>query len=317
MEEFDLSRAILRHAQELCRGIRHPRKRKAVVAEYIEHMEDATHAYMMRGMGDAEAFRAAAADLGDIGKTQILLALTHNGDGLPRWFKWVMGTLGAVAFGVAYATVENKTARAWMQVALIAIAVAGGIALVGALGLFLRAVFKRASAERRLRAAAEARGMTFVRHKNPYVSLLRPSATPEWTVESAHTRYIIRLWPTFYPRRVIRLQENGLYTCNKRSFFLMRFGFGSYSMPPSWYPAPGIELPRGIYRMPHIEYERFHSPDKENRHIILLNPIPLEVTLTGGGRVRLDPDISLGEAYGYARVCSAADLVRCLGLEKN
>ncbi len=57
MDDFDLPREIERYAQDIARTVRRVKARRAVTREYIEHLEDATYRYMIRGMTDAEALR--------------------------------------------------------------------------------------------------------------------------------------------------------------------------------------------------------------------------------------------------------------------
>ncbi len=98
MADFDLSREIDRYAARICQDIRSGRKRRAVKQEYVEHLEDASDRYMMKGMSEEQALRAACEDLGDLSEMQTLLAVAHNGDGLLRWFKWVMGVVAAFEY---------------------------------------------------------------------------------------------------------------------------------------------------------------------------------------------------------------------------
>ncbi len=188
---------------------------------------------------------------------------------------------------------------------------------VAELYLLIRACVKRISAERRIRQYAEAHEMTFTRQKSGVRTLLFRSHTPEWVVESPRRRYLVHLMPTLPTRRILYLHENGLYTYTRRSLFLMRFAFGAHGgYMPTWYPASDIERPRGIFCMPRIDYERFHAPDRENVHILLLSPIPFEVTYTGNGyHRRLNPKDALTEPYGYAHVCSASDFIRLLSFD--
>ncbi len=317
MADFDLPFEIDRHVRDITRSVRSAKARRAVAQEYTDHLEDATYRYMLQGMTDEEAFRAACEDLGDVAKLQTMLSVAHNGDGFPRWLKWLLGAAAVGAFAAAYRLVENRTARAWMELFLILLSVTVGVFLVAELCLLVRACAKRVSAEHRIRRYAEDHGLTFVRRKSGVLTLLFRSRTPEWVVESPRRRYLICLMPTFHLRRVLYLHENGLYTYTKRSLFLMRFAFGAHSgYKPSWYPAPDIELPRGIFCMPGIDYKRFHASDRENVHVLLLNPIPFEVTYTGNGHDRrLTPRDALPEPYGYAHVCSASDLIRLLSVD--
>ncbi len=320
MGDFDLSREIERYASRICQDIRRKRKREAVRREYIEHMEDATYAYMLQGMSDAEAFAAACEDLGSMAEMQTLLSLTHNGDGWPRWFKWFLGGVAAVGLVAAYVLVRHETVKAWLELLVVLAAITVGVCLLIEAYTWLRAIRKRLDARKRVKAYAKSNGLTFVEHASSFKSLFKRSVTPEWVVETERRRYIISLMPTVRRLRVLHLHENGLYNYTKKGGFLLTNvpwnRMAKLATPPvyanlfSRYVGATIELPRGLWRTPEISYTDFHSADKENAHILLLNPIPLDIDLCEGGRIRKISDGDrLPARYGDAQVFSVSGLI--------
>ncbi len=310
-EDFDLAAAIERHARGLCRDIRNPKKRKAVTAEFVEHMEDATYQYMLAGMSDAEAFAAAVSDLGDAEKVSTLLAVAHNGDGWPQWFRWMLGAVAMAALMTGHLLAERDAVRTASGFGLVILAACFLWRGLRRMRLFIRALIKRKSAKARIMRFAAENGMVFTRHKNPYLSLLFPGDTPEWVVDTADCRYIVSLFPTFEPHSKIHFHENGLYVTAKESGFLSRFAFGRM------HTMKDAEITLGIYQMRPIDYERYHAPDKESIHILLLNSAPWDIDLCRNGHVRLlHPNERMPTPYGGARACSASDFIRLLGIRK-
>ncbi len=319
MADFDLSREIDRYAARICQDIRSGKRRREVKQEYVEHLEDATYRYMMRGMSDADAFAAACDDLGDMTKMQTLLSVTHNGDGLPRWFKWLCGGVAVAGVVAAYALVQNEIVKAWLELFLVLAAIAVGVWLVLEAYTWLRAIRKRLDAKKRVKAYAKSNGLAFAEHASSFKSLFKRSATPEWVVETERRRYIISLMPTVRRLRVLHLHENGLYNYTKKGGFVLaavpgnRLARLSHPMPANLfgrYVGSDIELPRGLYRTPEISYADHHSADRENVHILLLSPIPLDIDLCEGGRIRKISDGDrLPALYGDAQVFSASGFI--------
>lgn len=309
MADFDLSREIDRYASRICQDIRSGKKRREVKREYVEHLEDATYQYMLRGMTDAEAFEAACDALGDMFKMQTLLAVAHNGDGLPRWFRWFLGFLSLCALAAGHLWAEQDAVRAASGFALTILLIGVFVRCLHESRLFVRALIKRKHAKMRIVHCAEENGLVFTEQKNPYLSLLVRSGTPEWVVDTPDCRYILSLFPTFRHRNRIHFYENGLYTVAKQSFFVSRFAFGRY------YTMQDAEFIRGIYHMPPIDFGRYHTPDKENIHVLLLNPIPFEIDFCRNGHVcKLHPNEAMSAPYGGARACSTSDLIRQLNI---
>ncbi len=317
MTDFDLGREIDRYATRIASDIRNRKKRLSVKEEYAEHLEDATDRYMKQGMTDAEAFAAACADLGSMAEMQTLLTVTHNGDGLPQWFSWFVGGMMLVGLGGAYCLAPWEPVRIWVGIAFGVAVIVGGVFLVREVALLIRAVTKRRSAKQRISRFAAERGMTVTQHKNPYVSLIKSTVTPEWVMESDRRRYIIHLFPTVHTRRILHLHESGLYTCPRRSMFFMRLSRGSVFFPMGLSDTPAVEQSRGMFRMPPVAYADFHRPDKENVHIFLLNPVPYDGDICEGGHIRkiFDGD-RLPERYGNAFVFTASGFLAHLNAEK-
>ncbi len=319
MADFDLSREIDRYAARICQDIRSGKRRREVKQEYVEHLEDATYRSMMRGMSDADAFQAACDALGDMSGMQTLLGVTHNGDGLPRWFKWLCGGVAVAGVVAAYALVQNEIVKAWLELFLVLTAIAVGVWLVLEAYTWLRAIRKRLDAKKRVKAYAKSNGLAFAEHASSFKSLFKRSATPEWVVETERRRYIISLMPTVRRLRVLHLHENGLYNYTKKGGFVLaavpgnRLARLSHPMPANLfgrYVGSDIELPRGLYRTPEISYADHHSADRENVHILLLSPIPLDIDLCEGGRIRKISDGDrLPALYGDAQVFSASGFI--------
>ncbi len=309
--EDSLAAAIERYARLLCRDIRNPRTRKAVTTEYIEHLEDTTAAYLRQGLPESDALHAALADLGDPERVQTLLVVTHNGDGLPQGFRWLMGLVGWCAAMAGHLLAEKDAVRTALGFVLAVGLTVLAWRCLHRLRLFVRALIKRKHAKMRLSRFAAENRMTFTEHKNPYLSLLFHSETPEWVVDTSDCRYILSLFPTFELHNKIHFHENGLYVTAKESGFLSRFAFGRM------HTMREAEITYGIFSMPSVDFERFHAQDRENIPILLLNPAPCEIDISRNGHVRrLHPDEAMPAPYGGARACSASDLIRQLGLKK-
>lgn len=319
MTENEMHKEIERMAARLCQDIKKKNRRNEVTKEYVNHLEDAVYHYMIRGMTDEEALRTACDELGDVSRTQAMLAVVHNRDEFPSWFKWVLGGFCIVALITAYAVVKHEIVKSWLKLIFQIGFGAFGLWLIWELFIWVQAVRKRLRACRKLAKYAKDNGLDLTQQIHPLITLFRPSRTPEFILDDDKRRYIISLFPTVHRKQVLHLHENGLYTYTKSFGFLLRVGAPAPNTRMTMFiPTEGlggmanmtymqqIDLPRGLYRLPSVTYEDYYRASVESIPILLLNPVPMDVDLCANGRVRklmdgdtLPPSIRVYSLSGF------------------
>ncbi len=303
-DDFNLKQEIDRYASHLANDITSRRRRVAVKQEYAEHLEDAVYAYTLQGLDETEAYHRACEDLGDASKVQTMLAVVHNKDRLPRRIKYPLFATLALLVATSYFFIPNESFRSW-YILILQLSIPVWIYY---LILFFRAFKIRRSAIQKLRAYSEENG-----HKiqifHPYRSLLRRTARPEVIYETADHRYIISLFATVRLKKTLHLSEHGFYNYSAKKGYGMLFvgrphlnpGYHDLFRPKNIGPrrlhhTHLYDVPYGMHAMPNVCYEDYHSPDKQNIHAIMLNPIPFDVDyLRDGHIVKVRDDALLGD----------------------
>lgn len=313
--DFNLREAIDRYASHLAHDIKSRRRREAVKQEYAEHLEDAIYAYTIEGMEEKEAYHRACEDLGDASKVQTMLAVVHNKDRLPRYVRYPLLTVLALFVATLYFFIPNESFRSWYILFLQLGVLVGSVLGVYYFALFVRAFRIRRTAVQKLSAYAEQNGHT-LHITHPYRSLIRCAANPEVIYETADKRYIISLFASIRKKKTLHLTDNGFYSYSSKvgyGLLIGSMGYFGVSMagmfrPKNVAPMPYmhsfvIDLPEGIHIMPNIRYEDHHSPDKQNVHVLMLNPIPLDVDYLQNGQLQKVRDDAL---LGDVRLWSAS-----------
>ena len=312
-DDFNLREAIDRYASHLAHDITSRRRRAAVKQEYADHLEDAIYAYTLQGMEEKEAYHRACEDLGDASKVQTMLAVVHNKDRLPRRIRYPLIALLSLLAATSYFWISNESFRAWYILFLeLSIPV-----WVYYFVLFCRAFKIRRAAIQKLKTHAKENG-----HKlhlfHPYRSLLRRTTRPEAIYETADKRYIISLFATVRLKKTLHLSEHGFYNYSAKKGYAMLFmgrphlGSGYHDMfrpkniaPRRLYHTDLYDVPYGMHAMPAVRYEDYHTPDKQNINVLMLNPIPFDVDYLRDGhieKVRDDAflgDVRLWSASGF------------------
>lgn len=324
-DDFNLREAIDRYASHLAHDITSRRRRAAVKQEYAEHLEDAVYAYTLQGMEEKEAYHRACEDLGDASKVQTMLAVVHNKDRLPRRIKYPLYAALSLLAVTSYFWISNESFRDWyvllLQLGVLTLCGIGVYYLV----LFFRAVGIRRAAIRKLLAYAKQNGHT-LRIAHPYRSLVRRTTRPELIYEAEDKRYIISLFATIRKKKTLHLTDNGLYSYSaKIGYGLLIGGIQYYRTampglfrPKNIAPMPNahshvVDLPEGVHLMPDVRYEEHYSPDKQNVHVLMLNPIPFDVDYLRDGHIEKVRDDAL---LGDVRLWSASGFLSYIDGER-
>lgn len=301
-EELHLRREIKRYAEHLASGIRSPRRRREVAAEYADHLEDLVLSHMVAGMTEGEAFRLAREELGDSVKITELENAVYNRDPLPTLVTVLLWLLGGAAVISTYYLFDNDFYRAWFAFLCNMAVLALELSLLYTVYLFLRALRVRYVGLKRLTEYARENGMTLQRNARPLLSVFRRSRIPELTLFTAHTAYHLYLWATVRRRKSLYLYDCGLYSYSDHVGYMMLYTrnaalFGPAVFWPSnvrFFPtfhSEHVEVPRGMHLTPGMNFEGVAHPEKENVNVLLLNPIPFHVYgVTSGVKRELGDD---------------------------
>lgn len=321
--DFILSDEIQRFANHLTYEIKSPKQRREVRQEYVDHIEDSIHHYLLKGMSEHEAFRRVCEEMGDTTKIQELLAVVHNKDSIPRWVKYPIIALTLFAYISSYFFIENSNFRAWyILIAQITI-IASVCVLLYCLFNFYRAFRIRYKAIKELKQYAKRNGHTLQINANPYLSLFKKTTVPEIIYETSTQRYIMSLWATVKRKQTLHLTDFGFYsTSHNFGHFLLCGSFGGGLINPIaisfvgglpkdtkwwyWIHAEITEAPPEEAKfMPQIQYEEFTNSQKENIFVLLLNPIPMKIdyvekgVLHNGGDDAVFDGVRLWSASGF------------------
>lgn len=328
--EFQLDEAFSRLAVRICRDIKSERRRERGISELRAHFEDVVEDIMRRGIPSEKAYAMLEESLGDIDKLTALMASVHNTPCFPSFFLWLMGGVLFIGGLGSYFVVENRVLKAWLGLGLQIAAIVAIIAAMQIAGNYIRAIWKRILAIRRLRKWVEARGGKLTQLENAYKSIFVRTDTPEFALDIGNYRYILAFWSTVQRRCTLHLQDNGIYSYNKHfgymvSAFSLNSAIGLLRTrgmvgDPLYraYHYEMIKLPKGIHLMPEIRYKSFFAYDKANIPVFLLNPIPLNIEICENGHIhKLSNGDILPEALGNAKIYSMSSFIATLEREFN
>ena len=105
VQDFEFDRELRRLTRALTASIRDKKQKSEVAREYEDHIYDAMQHYMLGGMREEVAFRAACDDLGDIDEIAATLGDIHNQDKIPADVRReivIKRTVFGIVFGALY-----------------------------------------------------------------------------------------------------------------------------------------------------------------------------------------------------------------------
>lgn len=325
-EGYALKDEILRYTHRLVADIRSSRKREAVREEYAAHIEDAMTAYMLGGMTEEAAFARVCEELGKPTMIAELLAVTHNRDPLPSFVKWLFLATAVLALALTYVLVDNRVLRAW-----IALVFQLSVLVLGIFGIYLsyrllHALRARRGTLRKLRAFAEAHGLTLTVRKRGMRGLLAPTPYADVTLDTPARRYVLTLWGTLYGKRHLHLTDIGLYRYSAvigYANLLTRVHALLHSGAPGALPkgfeyfsimhTDLVDVPRGMHLLPKVDFEEWEHPEKENVRVLLLSPVPFRTSALVGGR---ENELHDGDTFDGCTVYSTVGFLSYLNGER-
>ena len=298
---FDLDREIKKLIAQLTKDIRSKSEKSAVAREYEDHIHDAMQNYMLGGMREEEAFRAACDDLGDIEEISGLLGDVHNQDKIPADVRreiMIKRTILGVVFGALYLFLLIVWDIFVVQMTVLIV----GLVLAINLWILLSACHKRRRAMKSIRKYAKENGYRMQVNSTVYTSIWRAADKPSVILEN-DTQYIkVRFLATLHKNRVLHFLGRNAYlvTHTYGNALLARslcHPIWMYLRPYNIIPASrsGIvmmtaDYEENAYALPTLE--RRHDPrDKEIHEVLIFNPAPMrafyregttEVELLGG-----------------------------------
>ena len=312
---FNLSEEIDRYTLRITGLIKSKRTRKKVALECKDYMEDSLHRHMMEGKTQEEAFSFAREELGDEDKIRELLGSVHNHYRPFVRFRSVFLAFALALLVASYFLINNDIYRAWLIVFFQGSLLCFLSFLGYRISLFLSAVRVRKRSFKKLKNFAKAQGFGF-EAKKVYASLVVRRNEPDIIIDTPQTRYIVSFFSTIRKRKTLRLFDNGLYSYSDNIGYMLLYTRNMALLGPAWgvfwpnsikpfptFASDMVEIPRGMHLLPKVDYEKFDICHKENRHILLLNPVPLEVYGIEKGQQRKlrDDDFFCGQ---YIESCS-------------
>ena len=301
VQDFDLDRELRRLTRALTASIRDKKQKSEVAREYEDHIYDAMQNYMLGGMREEEAFRAARDDLGDIDEIAVMLGDIHNQDKIPAEVRRE-NILRWSIIGVVSVTLYGLLLWAWDIFVLQMTILIVGIILAVNLIILSSAYHKRRRAMKSIRKYAKENGYRMQANRTVYTSILYAADKPSVILEN-DTQYIkVRFLATLHKNRVLHFLGRNAYlvTHTYGNALLARslcHPIWMYLRPYNIRPASrsGIvmmtaDYEENAYALPTLE--RRHDPrDKEVHEVLIFNPAPMrafyregttEVELLGG-----------------------------------
>ena len=295
---FDLDREIKKLTAQLTKDIRSKSEKSAVAREYEDHIRDAMQNYMLGGMREEAAFRAACDDLGDIDEIAATLGDIHNQDKIPADVRREI-VIKRTVFGIIFGALYLFLLIVWDIFVVQMTVLIVGLVLAINLWVLLSACRKRRRAMKSIRKCAKEHGYRMQVNSTVYTSIWRAADKPSVILEN-DTQYIkVRFLATLHKNRVLHFLGRNVYTTGAKLGALMitvpfNVGFQS-TMWMRFIPWKRVveiseELPVDAVALPTLE--RRHDPrDKEVHEVLIFNPAPMrafyregttEVELLGG-----------------------------------
>ena len=298
VQDFDLDRELRRLTRALTASIRDKKQKSEVAREYEDHIYDAMQNYMLGGMREEAAFRAACEDLGDIDEIAVTLGDIHNQDKIPadvrreNILRWSI-------IGVVSVTLYGLLLWAWDIFVLQMTILIVGIILAINLIILSSAYHKRRRAMKTVRRYAKENGYQIQANRTVYTSILYAADKPSVILEN-DTQYIkVRFLATLHKNRVLHFLGRNVYTTGAKIGALLitvpfNLGFQS-TMWMRFIPWKRVveisdDFPVDAIALPTLE--RRHDPlEKEVHEVLIFNPAPMrafyregttEVELLGG-----------------------------------
>ena len=280
---FNLDRELRRLTRALTASIRDKKQKSEVAREYEDHIRDAMQNYMLGGMREEEAFRAACEDLGDVDEIAATLGDVHNQDELPEDVGWKLDRRKIIGIVIAAVLVDiailSRNAGLLLVLLLIPLT---------ALLVYFRAMVKRLIAVGRIRSYAQKYGMTCRVSYSAFTSLWLYADHADITLEQERQYYKIRFLPCVQPKTVLHFVGRNLYTTTQvhsaSPIAAEQFSAGWQLFRPKnikKFSKTGLaeisfEVQGDLYGLSTLE--RRHDPrDKEVYEVLIFNPVPMRV----------------------------------------
>jgi len=286
--EFNRKKETEAFVRCICARIRNPKIRRAVEAEYTDHIDDAVYHAMLGGMEEKEAFEQAIRSLGAPDNYRDLLADIHTEEEIPPALK--------------------KERRVWLitcaaSVILFLIAAAGATALWGIfvpqiIAVFLAAwlllwlwrysiaLVKRIRALHKMNKTAKENGFAAHWNHTVFTSMFIPAAVPSVMLENEKSVYKIRFVAALKKNQILRFVGQNMYIpVSVRGGMMLNhrhpFIFGSFGNPPPvriFYSTHSdfAEYASAVRVLPTLE-RRFDDKSKAVREVLIFNPAPMQV----------------------------------------
>ena len=289
MAEFNRKKETETFVRYICARIRNPKTRRAVEAEYADHIEDAVQHAMLGGMSEKEAFEQACRALGAPDNYRYLLADIHAEEEIPPELRkerrtWLITRCAAVIFFLIAAA--GATAL-WGVFVPQMIAIFLAIWLLLLVWRYCIALVKRIRALRKVKKTAKASGFSAQWNWTVFTSLFTPADIPSVTIENETYVYKIRFVATLKKNQILRFVGQNMYIptavrggmmLNHRHPFMC---VGLFSRPPSGWIMYSThsdfqEYASVLRILPTLE-RRFDDQNKTTAEVLIFNPAPMQV----------------------------------------
>ncbi len=285
MAEFNRKKETETFVRYICARIRNPKIRRAVEAEYTDHMEDAVYQAMLSGMSEKEAFEQACRALGAPDNYRYLLADIHREEEIPPALKkerraWLITRAAAVILFLAAAA--GATALWGIFVPqIIAIFLAAWLLLW--LWRYCLALIKRIRSLRKVKKTAEENGFAVYSNRTVFTSLFIPADIPSVTVENEKYVYKIRFAAALKKNQILRFVGRNMYIpVSVRGGMMLnhRHPFMGIRTPPVrimyFTHSDFAEYASAVRVIPTLE-RRFDDKNKTVVEVLIFNPAPMKV----------------------------------------
>ncbi len=307
MEEgFVLSQKLELYVASITAGIRKSAVRERVAAEYRTRIEEYVKRAVRSGESAEDAFSRVRDELGDAQRLKEALASLHNPRRLPAR---ALPLLALSVFSIVlfiYLLLFDEDFRYWLLPILQLALVIAMCILLWRGWRYLVSLWIRGRSYRRLKKYCEKNSLHLEKNANVYRSVFMLGKAPELTLETESERFLLYLFPTVRKRKTLRLLDNGLYSYWDNVGYMLLYtkhtalfgAAGSLFLPKGTKPfsifrSDMVEVPRGMRRMPEIDWESHERPGKEAVRVLLLSPVPFRLVGIERGVARAMGDDSV------------------------